>query len=499
MKTYLSVYFGATVLAVIITPIIIRVARRFDIVDDPDARKIHARPVPRIGGVAIILSMMGLIVPVLFLPNVVGDSFRSESAGLVTMLMAAGFMFLVGLIEDVRGLRVRTRFISQLLAACAVCYAGVRVNQVVLTDSLTINLGWLSWPVTIIWIIGITNAINLIDGLDGLAAGISAVACGVIAILGIYSGDTIMTVLMLALLGSLTGFLLFNFEPAKVFMGDSGSMFLGFTIASSSVLCAAKTETIVGLALPVLALGIPIFDTLFSMLRRLLERRSMFSPDRRHFHHRLLALGLRQRHVVITAYAVTLLAAGLGMFMLLSENTQAIVIFVCILFLLVLTFRVAGSVHFQEIIHGVKRQRTLLSTKKRETEGFEQAELHFRRAEDFDKWWQAVCIAAEKLEFTSGRLTITNRDGTERKLSWDNNGQHVEDKNVVKTTLPVRDRRKTGPLHLTIQTYPNGSLESAGRRMTLFSRLIEEYSIANLNGKTKEEQQQQPQALHPAK
>jgi len=116
---------------------------------------------------------------------------------------------------------------------------------------------------------------------------------------------------------------------------------------------------------------------------------------------------------------------------------------------------------------------------------FEQAELHFRRAEDFDKWWQAVCIAAEKLEFTTGLLTITNRDGTERKLSWNNNGQKLQEKNVVKATLPVRDRRKTGPLHLTIQTYPNGSLESAGRRMTLFGRLIEEYSIANLNGKSK--------------
>jgi len=490
MKTYLSVYFGAAVLAVITTPIVIYVARRLNIVDDPDARKVHAEPVPRIGGVAIILSMTALIVPVLFLPNMVGDSFRSKSAGLVTMLIAAGFMFLVGLVEDIRGLRVRTRFLSQFVAAVAVCYVGIRVDHLVLTDSLTVNLGWLSWPVTILWIVGITNAINLIDGLDGLAAGISAVACGVIAILGIYSGNAIMTVLMLALLGSLTGFLLFNFEPAKIFMGDSGSMFLGFTIASSSVLCAAKTETIVGLALPVLALGIPIFDTLFSMLRRFLERRSMFSPDRRHFHHRLLALGLRQRHVVITAYAVTLLAAGLGMFMLLSQNTQAIVIFVCILFLLVLTFRVAGSVQLQEIIHGVKRQRSLIHSKKRETESFEQAELHFRRADDFDNWWQAVCIAAEKLEFTSGVLKVTNRDGTERVLTWNNNGEKIEEKHLVKTILPVRDRRESGPLHLKIQVLPNGSLESAGRRMTLFSRLIEEYSVASLNGKSQSKQQE---------
>jgi len=490
MKTYICVYLGSAFLAIMTTPIVIRVACCLGIVDSPDMRKVHSKPIPRVGGVAIFISMIGLLVPVLLLPNAVGYTFRLVQTKIITLLGAAGFLFLIGLVDDIKGLRVRTKLFAQVAAALVVCVAGIRVTVIPITGSLTLELGWFSWLFTLIWIVGITNAINLIDGLDGLAAGISAVACGVIAILGIYSGDVIMTVLMLALPGSLTGFLPFNFEPAKIFMGDSGSMFLGFTIASSSVLCAAKTETIVGLALPVLALGIPIFDTLFSMLRRFLERRSMFSPDRRHFHHRLLALGLRQRHVVITAYAVTIIAAGLGMFMLLSQNTQAIVIFVCILFLLVLTFRVAGSVQLQEIIHGVKRQRSLIHSKKRETESFEQAELHFRRADDFDNWWQAVCIAAEKLEFTSGVLKVTNRDGTERVLTWNNNGEKIEEKHLVKTILPVRDRRESGPLHLKIQVLPNGSLESAGRRMTLFSRLIEEYSVASLNGKSQSKQQE---------
>ena len=142
-----------------------------------------------------------------------------------------------------------------------------------------------------------------------LQQGISAIACGVIAILAIHGGQAVMAVLMLALLGSLCGFLVFNFNPAKIFMGDCGSLFLGFTIAFSGVMCASKSSALVGLALPILALGIPIFDTLFSMLRRFLERRSLFSPDRSHFHHRLLALGLKQRHVVVVSYAVTCLIA----------------------------------------------------------------------------------------------------------------------------------------------------------------------------------------------
>jgi UDP-GlcNAc:undecaprenyl-phosphate GlcNAc-1-phosphate transferase len=454
------------------TPIVIRVARWMGIVDSPDMRKVHLKPIPRIGGVAIFVSMIGLLVPVLLLPDVVGHTSRLVQTKIIILLGAAGFMFLIGLADDIKGLRARTKLFAQVAAALFVCAAGIRITLLPITGSLALKLGWFSWPFTLIWIVGITNAINLIDGLDGLAAGISAVACGVIAILGIHSGNAVMTVLMLALLGSLTGFLLFNFEPAKIFMGDSGSMFLGSTIASSSVLCAAKTETIVGLALPVLSPGIPIFDTLFSMLRRFLERRSMFSADRRHFHHRLLTIGLRQRQAVITAYAVTLISVGLGMFMLLGQNAQVTVIFVCILLLLVLTFRVAGSIQFQEIIHGVRRQRSLNYSKKRETESFEQAELYFRRAEDFDKWWQAVCVAAKKLEFTSGLLIITNRDGTERKLTWNNNGQKIEGRNLIKTVLPILDRRKTGPLYLTVQVRPNGSLESAGRRMTLFIRLI---------------------------
>ena len=472
------------------TAIVIYIAKRLHIVDIPGVRKVHSKPIPRIGGVAIFVSTIGPVIAVLLLPNVVGETFRVIRLRVIILLGASGLIFLVGLVDDIRAVRVRTKLFFQLAAAVVVCSAGIRIESIPVTASLTLGLGWFSWIFTLLWIVGITNAVNLSDGLDGLAAGISAIACGVIAVLAIYNGDIVMAILMLALLGSLTGFLLFNFEPAKIFMGDSGSLFLGFTIASASVLSATKTETIVGLALPALALGIPIFDTLFSMLRRFLEGRSLFAPDRSHFHHRLLALGLRQRHVVITAYVVTLLAAGLGMFMLVTRNGQTIIVFICIMLLLVLVFRVVGSVQLRETIIGLKRKHTISAQKKQELETFENIELHFRRAERFDEWWQAVCFAADEMDFVSGFLPLTNRDGTERTLSWNNNGEKIEEKNLVKTVLPIRDRRQTGPLHLTIQVLPNGSLESVGRRITLFSRLIEEYSVANLNGKSKAEQQQ---------
>jgi UDP-GlcNAc:undecaprenyl-phosphate GlcNAc-1-phosphate transferase len=250
------------------------------------------------------------------------------------MFGSATLIFFIGLADDLRGMPARIKFLAELFGAALLCLVDVQISSVGITESWTLHLGSFGCILTILWIVGITNAVNLSDGLDGLAAGISAITCGVIAIFAIKSGSIIMAVLMLALLGSLSGFLFFNFNPAKVFMGDCGSLFLGFTIASTSVMCATKSTALVGLALPALALGIPIFDTLFSMLRRFLERRGMFSPDRGHFHHRLIDLGLHQKQVVIIIYAITLLSAGLGMFMMITHSSGSIIIFACILILI---------------------------------------------------------------------------------------------------------------------------------------------------------------------
>ena len=481
MKTYSFVYLGSTILAAVITLAVIYIARRLNIVDAPDVRKVHFRAIPRIGGVAIFVPMMVLIVSVLFLDNTIGNKFRDIQPRVIALLSAATFMFLVGLIDDIKGLRARVKLLCQLAAAITVCAFGLRITSVTVSDWFTLNLGWFSWPLTIFWIVGITNAINLIDGLDGLAAGICAVACGVMVVLSIHFGQPVMAVIMLSLLGALTGFLFFNLNPAKIFMGDSGSLFLGFTLASASVMCAAKSQAIVGLTLPILALGIPILDTLFSMLRRFLERRSMFSPDRSHFHHRLLELGFCQRHIVLIAYVVTLLVAGLGMFMILTRDVQTVIIFVCILTLLILAFRVVGSIRLRETIEGLQKKYAITRQMKDEIRNFENLQLHCRQSKTFKDWWQMVCLAADKMGFARTSLPLTKRDGTKRVLTWERNGEDTEPYYPVKMTVPVRDRRAGPPLKLEVEVCANGSLESAGRRMTLFARLIEEYSLANLS------------------
>jgi len=480
VRTYLLVYLGSMLLAILTTPIVICIARWLNIVDAPDLRKVHIRPIPRIGGVAIFVSMMGLVVPILFFPALIDGRFFAVRSKVIVLLLASAFMFLVGLADDIWTLRVRTKLLAQLVAAIFVCWAGIRIDSIKITEALALDFGWFSWPFTIFWIVGICNAINLVDGLDGLAAGICAAACGVIVILALQFGPALMTITMLSLLGALCGFLFFNFNPARIFMGDSGSLFLGFAIAGSSVLCAAKTETVVGLALPILSLGIPIFDTLLSMLRRFLERRSIFSPDRGHFHHRLLALGLRQRHAVIIVYLVTLFAAGLGMFMLVTRNVRTLIVFVSILFLLILAFRVVGAVKLRETITALRRKYAISHQAGQEQENFERIELCFREAFAFDQWWQAVCFAADKMDFARGLLPITNRDGTRRLLAWERTDDNAEHDDIINMTIPIRDRRAGSPLNLEIRVQVNGSLESAGRRVTLFGRLLEQYSVANL-------------------
>ena len=484
MTIYLSVYLGSLILTLMITPVVIRLARWLNIVDVPGARHMHTHPISHVGGVSVFLSTITLCIAILWFSNFVGTVDGPTFRQLCILLLAAGFMFTVGLIDDVKinGLRARVKFVAQIASAILVCAIGIRIESVVVTDSVTLNFGRFSWLLTLFWIVGITNAVNLCDGLDGLAGGICAITCGALAVFAASTGNLAMVILMLVLLGSITGFLFFNFNPAKIFMGDCGSMFLGFMIASTSILSFSKSSEFVGLALPVAALGVPIFDTLFSILRRFLERRSIFSADRSHFHHRLIDLGLTQRQAVIAIYGVTLLAAGLGMLMVIAPKIHVLIIFFCILLLLLLVFHIVGSVRLEQIIAAMQKRYAIIHREHEERKSFEEAALHFRRAETFDQWWQAVSTAADKMEFWAVDLPVVNRDGTSRALNWrdDCHDHDSASEGLIQVHVPVRDRRSGSSLHLKIELYKNGSLESAGRRVALFTRLIDEHDISNL-------------------
>jgi len=476
MTTYVAVYFGSVLVALIATPIVIWIAPRIGAVDRPGVRTIHERPIPRIGGVAIFVAAMSLIVAVLCIDNVIGEAFRARWLRMTMLLGTASFIFLVGLVDDLRGLPARIKFAAEVLAAVGLCAAGIRIEAIGLTSDLPLHLGHAGCVLTVLWVVGLTNAVNLSDGLDGLAAGISAIACGVIAVLAIHGGNTIMAILALALVGSLSGFLVFNFNPAKVFMGDCGSLFLGYTIAASSVMCMTKSSAIVGLALPALALGIPIFDTLFSMLRRFLERRSLFAPDRSHFHHRLLDMGLRQRHAVLAIYLLTVLFTGLGLFMMVCRDISALIVFVCILLLVVLVFRVVGAVRLRQTLAGLKEKHVLNQCCRQERATFEYLELRFDRVRDASQWWDAVCEAAGRMDFAWVSLKTTYPDGRIEEEIWRASEPKPGMSRLVTVTIPLAASNGDPPRRFEIAIWADGSLEAANRRATLFGRLIDEHS-----------------------
>jgi UDP-GlcNAc:undecaprenyl-phosphate GlcNAc-1-phosphate transferase len=478
MKTYLSVYLGSVFLALVITPAVIWVAKRIKAVDRPGVRSVHERPIPRIGGMAIFLPAMSLFIAVLFLSNPIGAAFRGIPLQITTLFCTATFIFVIGLVDDLRRLPARFKFLAEIVAALVLCSTGVRIANIGVTDAFSLHLGGWGWPLTVLWIVGITNAVNLSDGLDGLAAGVSAIACGVIAVLAIHGGQVVMAVLMLALMGSLTGFLYYNFNPASIFMGDCGSLFLGFMIASSSVLYSMKSSALVGLALPFLALGVPIFDTLFSMLRRFLEQRSMFAPDRRHFHHKLIDLGLKQRHVVILIYMVTLTTAGLGMFMMVARNGTTLTIFFCILMLLVVTFRMAGPLRLKGTIVAVQKKYQLSSQRERGQRIFEHAQLCLHNARNPREWWATVCETAEHMDLAWVSVKTRHKEGRIDEEIWRAPRSEPTLSRIITVTIPLGRNGNGAAEEFEFAISADGSLEEANHRATLFGRLIDEHAVA---------------------
>ena len=246
---------------------------------------------------------------------------------------------------------------------------------------------------------------------------------------------------------------------------------------------AAKSEAVVGLGLPILVLGIPIFDTLFSILRRFLDRRGIMSPDRGHFHHRLLALGLNQKQVAIIAYVVTLLVTGMGFFMITARSTGSVLIFFSCLTLLLLLFRMVGAVRLHETLAQIRRRSEWSRREHLERKLFEEAQLHFRDARTFDQWWACICKAAAALEFAKVCLELATRDNGGRTLMWQrpSNGEPqpgVAD--LVHMEVPVKDRREAKVHRIEIDVLTRGSLQSASHRAALFARLAEEHGLDSL-------------------
>ena len=295
----------AFILAFIITfsatPFVKKLAFKIGAVDIPkDSRRMHKKPTARLGGLAIFF---GFIISALLFSNM-----NMELAG---MLFGCSIIVILGVFDDIYALSAKLKLLVQIAAALCPVLAGVRIDFIrvpsIISEYGYIGLGWMAIPITLIWIVGITNATNLLDGLDGLACGVSSISALTLLCIAIIVGEPEVAFVTSALAGACFGFLPYNFNPAKLFMGDTGALFLGFVLATISVQGLFKGYAVISIAAPVLILGLPIFDTTSAILRRLRNHQPIMSPDRGHLHHRLIDAGFSQKQAVSIIYVLCLI------------------------------------------------------------------------------------------------------------------------------------------------------------------------------------------------
>ncbi|HYZ84953.1 MAG TPA: MraY family glycosyltransferase, partial [Bryobacteraceae bacterium] len=318
MVSVLLLSFIALAFCLVLTPLVRDVSFQLKLVDRPDGtRKLHTRIVPRTGGVAIGLAYALTYFVASLLPSSVQDGH--DLSLLYRLAPAAAVMFATGLLDDLIALRAHQKLIGQIAAATLAYTAGIRIMLVA-----GVNTGdWWSAPVTILWLVGCANAFNLIDGVDGLAAGVGMVATLTTFVAAWLHGNIPLALTTLPLAAALLGFLRFNFAPATIFLGDSGSLLVGFLLGAYGVIWSQKSATLLGLTAPGMALALPLVDVGVSVIRRFLRRRPIFSADRGHIHHRLLDAGLTPRMTTLTLYASCVAAACLSLLQTLSDGRIA--------------------------------------------------------------------------------------------------------------------------------------------------------------------------------
>ncbi len=326
MFAYAFTFLVALVVTFVLTPIVKNFAIKIGAVDKPDARKVHHGLIPRLGGLAIYAGFMVSVIATV--------GFTYEMVGI---MLGATFLIVVGVADDIVSLPPKVKLLGQILAsAIPVVLFNINIDWVDLPWMGIVYLPEIiALPLTIFWMVGFINTVNLIDGLDGLAAGIATIASIAIALLAFQMGQWVAAAAMIAMTGACLAFLQYNFNPAKIFMGDTGSMFLGYVIAAVSVMGSMKTITAAVLIVPVVALTVPITDTLLAIVRRKSSGVPIFSPDKNHLHHRLLAKGLNQKQVVLIMYALTaffsciaLLVVHLSLWVGLAIVVIALILFV---------------------------------------------------------------------------------------------------------------------------------------------------------------------------
>lgn len=314
-------------------PVSINFANKKGILDNPnkDNRRVHKVPTPRIGGIAIVSAILISVLTMWGISLFIDINLDNKVIGYVIGAIIIGIM---GFVDDIKSLKPLYKFMFQLVAGAVIYMFDISIVGIKIPFLHTqfIDFGILAFPVTLIWVLGITNSVNLIDGLDGLAAGISSISAISLLFIFMITGASVeVVVITLALVGATLGFLPYNFNPAKTFMGDTGSNFLGYTLATVSIMGMAKGYTILAIVIPLIILGVPVFDMLFAIVRRLARHQKLTTPDKDHIHHRLLRKGFSQRQAVLILYTITSILGILSVTIISGKLKQGIMSIVIVI------------------------------------------------------------------------------------------------------------------------------------------------------------------------
>jgi UDP-GlcNAc:undecaprenyl-phosphate GlcNAc-1-phosphate transferase len=439
MRALLLAFVLSAVSTALATPLVRRLAVRVGAVSNPGGRNVNDRSVPRLGGIAIAIGFLVPLVTLFPLESVVAATLRADARKVAGLLAGALLLVVVGVLDDTRRLPATHKLTAQAAAAALAYAAGYHIDAVRLPLIGALNMGAFALPVTVLWIVGIVNAVNLIDGLDGLAGGIAFFAGVTNLIVALVFGDTFVAAMMATMLGAVLGFLVFNFNPARIFMGDSGSYFLGFVLGTTSLAGAVqKASTTVSILVPVLALGVPIFDTLFTMLRRFLERRPIFSPDRGHIHHRLLDMGITHRRAVLILYGASLVLTAAALGVALGHRWQ---VGVAILVASVVVVGLVRFVGYFEYLLLMRRQRARLRTP--ETEALRRlvpqlTEL-FAAVNVEEELFAVLASLGERAELLA--IDVLEVDTKEPLHTWETDKGAIDASELVSARYPLGEDR----------------------------------------------------------
>ena len=438
MKSYVVACLLSLFLSVLLTPLVRRFALRIGAVSTPGGRHVHGRTIPRLGGIGLAIAWAVPVVALAMRDPMVIHALHGSWLQIATVVGGGAAICTVGALDDARGLRAQYKLAAQVLVAAVAFACGFQIQAIQLPLLGTLQMGAFALPVTVLWIVGVTNAVNLIDGLDGLAAGVTFFAAFTSFVIASISGSVFVALTMASLMGALVGFLFFNFNPARIFMGDSGSYFLGFVLATTALAGGGlqqKASTAVSLLVPVLALGVPIFDTLFSMFRRLLERRPLFSADRGHVHHRLLDLGLTHRRAVILLYGVSSLLAGGAIAVSLGRSWHVGLALLSVSLVFVGFVRFLG---YFEYLHFRKRQRARLRDPF--TENLRRVIPRLIVSMSRASGEEAVLSVLERLTGETPILCVevlASGKASQHARSWNAEGEDIAKRDLIEMVFPI--------------------------------------------------------------